>query len=861
MNFTSSLPRPRLFALAFLLLAGSLFAQKKTSVRGQIFDATSKESMPYISVQFEGTQVGAMSDIEGKFYLEMPGEATRLKVSSVGFQTQFVDLKPGQANVDVQVFLPDASMMLKEVVIGKTKYKNKGNPAVELIRKVIDHKEQNRRGDLDFLAYRRYEKLNFGLNNVTEKTKHNWLFKSVPFLFESADTNKVNGKVSLPLFLREQLADVYYRRLPKDQKTYIRAEQLTNLGGVLDIGGVSDYLTFWYQDVDIYENTLDLLTTNFISPLHPLSPNIYRFYIQDTLKTNAEPWVHLFFAPRQKTDLAFIGHMWVALDSTYSVRKIELGIPKQINLNWVNELQILQEFTPVLVDSTNPKSRRALMLSRDEIFLDIGLFKGDSTRTLLGIKTTTYGQFQLNKPLNEQLFRTNIERFEDDSVYLRDKSFWEKNRLTGLTKKEVGLYNAVDSMNRQPAFKNKVKLLQLIADGSLEKGVFTIGPVNSFLGYNSVEGWRPRFGGRTNDKLSKVFQLQGYVSYGFKDEKWKVTSDLHINLGKGRPNRFPLNEFKLTYSNNLEIPGNELFPVSEDNILNSIKRGRTDKMFFIRAMRLGYKKESKLGFTYEFSVKNMRYRPAGVLRFEYERADTLARLPQFSATELGAHFRYSPNERFYEGTNKRRSIASEYPTWDLFYTAGVKDLLDGQYDYHALNLRYEQYLYVPPLGHMRVIAQAGRVFGQVPYPLLRVHRANQTYSFQQESYNLMNFREFVSDKYAGFEFDHNFEGWFFGRVPLLKRLHWRENMTLKALWGGLDAGNRPTATNGLLHFPTDEQGNLLTYTLEKQPYLEAGVGINNILKFIRVDYIRRLTYLSNPGVPAWGIRARLRFDF
>ena len=862
------------WSILFLTLTSS--AQKMTSVKGQVLDAKTKETMPYVNVQFDGTSIGVTSDIEGNFFLETKANVSKLKISYIGYKTQVLKIKTGEANT-LDVKMEEGSTELQEVVVKVEKYRNKGNPAVELIKKVIDNKDKNRKEGLDYYSYQKYEKVEFAMNNVTEKMRNNILFRKVKFVFENADTNKASGKVNLPFFLRESLSDIYYRKDPKALKEYVLGEKNTNIDNMFDNIGLSNYITNMYQDINFYDNAIDLLTVQFVSPLSPIAPNIYRFYIQDTVVLKETPCVHMYFAPRNKTDLAFMGHMWVALDSTYAVRKIEVGIPKDINLNWVNEMQVAQEYdwveTPaplsiaasgqnVGVKNDSLSKKKGLMLTKDVIFMDFGMTKGDSSRSVLGSKTTSYKNYIIGQELPDTLFKTKVNTFRAADAFSKKEDFWVANRHDTLSKKEQGIMKTVDSLNNYKPFKRFIRIARFAFEGYTPIGGFDLGPANTFYSFNTIEGFRGRLGGRTNAKFSPHLMLEGYAAYGFKDEKWKGYAGLRYNFTNQKFFQFPVNQFRAWYQDEIKIPGQALQFVQEDNIFLSIKRGVNNKMTYNKTIGTEYSREYQNGFSINISAKNITQTPAGVLLFDYESKGETLYKQEIRNTELGMFLRYAPNEKFYQGATYRTPILNKYPIFQLTYNKGIKGVLNSEYDYHQVNFKAEKIFYVAPLGYSDVIVEAGRTFGNVPYPLLTIHRANQTYAYQMESYNLMNFLEFVSDKYAAVNVFHNFGGVFLGRIPLIKKLKWREVVTFKALWGGLDAGSRPNSENGLLRFPIDENTKQpLTYTLEKKPYIEASVGVANIFKVVRIDYVRRLNYLDHPNVTKWGIRTRVKLEY
>ncbi len=842
--------------LVWLLSGVTLFAQKSvTTVHGKVIDAQTEETLSYATVQLPEVNLGTRTDIDGNFRIESSEATTQLRISYVGYTTQTITIVAGQYN-EINVKLVDAAFKLGEVEVRPDKYKRK-NPAVDLIGEVFKHKDDNRKEGLDYYQYEAYEKLQLDINNLSDKFRNRRALRKFQFIFDNLDTNQVNQKVSLPVYLRERLLDVYYRKSPRSEKEYVTGEQQAGLQGYLDGDGVSAYLNNLYQNVDIYDANISLLSTQFVGPLSGLAPAIYRFYIMDTLEYKGSKVVDIFFAPRNKSDLAFMGNILVSLDSTYAVRKVQMGISRDINLNWVSDLQIEQEF-----DFFGEGPNRRLMLVKDDITMDFQIIKTEKGRSLLGRKSVSFQNYQLNRTLPDSLFRNQVTTVIDDSSTRRSAAFWSENRHEPLSKKELGIYKMVDSIQNVPAFRRASDIAVLMLAGYKSVGWFDIGPVNTFYSFNDVEGFRLRVGGRTNTKLAKNMAFEWYGAYGFKDKKWKYYGGLTYAFEGKTPLSYPMNQVTLSYQNETQIPGENLQYVQEDNFLLSFKRGINDKMIYNRALQLDYVRELRKGLSYTLSAHRVAQSPGGSLLFDYSDSTdgSTQYLDELVFTQVGFSLRYAPNEKFYQGKNYRIPILNKYPIIQLNLKAGI-NILGGTYDYQLITARIAKIFYMAPLGYSDWTLEAGRLLGTVPYPLLEIHRANQTYSYQLQAFNLMNFLEFASDKYVSLNIQHNFGGFFFNKIPLLRRLKWREVASFKGLYGGLDEKNRPSETNGLLRFPVDQDGRILTRTLEKKPYIEASVGIANIFKLFRVDYVRRVTYTDTPNISRWGIRARFKLDF
>jgi hypothetical protein len=478
-----------------------------------------------------------------------------------------------------------------------------------------------------------------------------------------------------------------------------------------------------------------------------------------------------------------------------------------------------------------------LMLSKDEIFMDFGFSKSDSSRSVLGKKTTLYEKYTINQPLPSKLFSPIPKTIRDDNSGTQKSEYWTQNRLDTLTKIEIGIVKTVDSLNNFKPFRRVMDLLRV----------------------------RTRFGGKTTEKFSKHLQIDGYVAYGNLDKLWKYNANLRYSFGKEGYLKLPLNQVHFWYQYDAKIPGHDQQFVIEDALLLSLRRGISDKMFLNRTLGMELIHKNDAGLTYTFSAKQMNIAPHGVLRFDFSDSDGTPRQRKaIDATELGFAIRYAPNEQvFVKASGKRKRILNKFPIFNVTYGQGIKGLANGEYDYQTLRFKADKVFYLSPIGRGQGVLELGKTWGRLPYPLLAAHRANQTYAYLLESYNLMNFFEFMSDKYVSVTYFHNFGGFFFNRVPLLKKLDLREVITFKTLYGTIDDRNRPRRGNGLFDFPKDENGNTLTKSLEKQPYFEASVGISNIFKLIRIDYVRRLSYLdyNGKGTQNWGIRANAKLEF
>ncbi len=834
-----------------LLMTVAFSARAQTVVKGIIKDAHTGKPLQYVSVYFKDSK-GVSSGADGSYEVETGNmQLATLVFSYVGYEKKIQAIAPGKAQELNISLLPSGEM--EAVVITKknrVRYRNKDNPAVALIRKVIDHKANNRITAYNYVAYEEYDKMELSLTNKPEKLLRNKLFQKYRFIIENQDTGKVPGKALLPFYLDETLSKKYFRKSPEKSKTYILGKKQVNFGEFVDNNGITKYLNSMYQDIDVYENNLTLLSNQFLSPIADLAPTFYMYFIKDTVELEGVKLARLYFSPRNPNDLLFKGTLFVTLDSNYAVQKIDMDISKHANLNWTKFLKVSEDF--------EKGSDGRYHVNRSTMLAEFSLSK-NSTGGVLGERTVSFKNYSINEPAPDSVYKGPPVVELPNATNIPD-SAWQAGRQPPLSTVESKVYTNIDSLQNMRSFKRFMDIATLLLAGYKALGPYEVGPVNAFYSFNPVEGFRLRAGGRTTPKFSNNLYLENYIAYGFKDEKWKYFLSASYSFNHKSVYAYPLNYLQLSYQYDTKIPGQELQFVQEDNFLLSFKRGDNSKWLYNNIFKAEYVREFERGLSYTLGFKNWKQTPAGSI--EYINEATSAFVPNITTTELLAELRWAPHEVFYQGKVYRVPVPNKYPIIRFRYIAGIKGLVNGQYNYQDLNLNVFKRVYLSQFGYADLSVEGGYIFGKVPFPLLTIHRANQTYAYQLNSYNLMNFMEFVSDHYAAGNIDYYFNGFLFNKVPLLKRLKLREVLSAKILYGGVRNENNPDYNPGVFKFPADKTSSLqTTYTLNGKPYIELSAGVSNIFKLVRVDFVKRLTYLENPGVSGWGIRARTKFDF
>ncbi len=846
-------PKWLLFLLLFSIGFTPLIAQKITKVKGTVIDAQTKEPLPFVNVAFVGTTVGTTTDFDGNFRLASQWASDKLMVSYIGYKPDTLDVTLGKSQtIDFAIESTSLNLEAVEVKAKKRRYRKRNNPAVDLIRNVIRNKNRNRLRGQDYFEYDKYEKVELDINNITDKFRERKVFNRFQFIFDNVDTSEINGKPFLPIYIQETASRIFYRKRPRATREYRKGVKMSGLDKYWDEQGVASIMDVLYQDVNIYDNNINVIDVQFVSPLSPIAPDFYKFYILDTVEINDRKCVDLAFLPRNKLDFGFTGNIYITVDSNYTVVKADLSINDQTNINWVDDLKITQEFT--FADSV-------WLLTTDNMIIDFKLSKKGIG--FFGRKAAIYSDHIFNTPRENDVYDGVSKLIDEPDAFDKPEDFWQATRPVPLTTSEQAVYSMIDTLQTIPAFRNTLDILNLLITGYWTFGPIDVGPVNGVYSFNDIEGGRLRLGGETNLNFNKKVQLEGQLIYGFGDEKFKYAAGLRYSFNKDFEMN-PRHEIRLSYQHDTNFPGQRLAFVNEDNFLLSFKRGIIDRMIFFDSYRIDYLRELPSSFSYNFIVEHTKQAPLGILDFNYLATDGPRSLESIDATEFGLDLRFAPNEQFLQGRDFRYPILNKYPVFNLRYRMGVKDVFGGDYNYHRVTFDVFKKFNFSFLGYAHVNAEVGKVWGEeLPYLLTFLPRANQTYAYQTYSYNMMNFLEFVSDEFVSLNIRYYLNGFIFNKIPLFRRLKLREIVSFKLLYGRLTDGNNPNVNPGIIQLPTDAEGNATTFTLEDEPYMEASVGVGNIFKLITIDLVKRLNYLENPSTPElFGVRGLgIRFRF
>ncbi len=806
--------------LAFVLICANSFAQK-TIVYGSVFDAETKEPLPFVNVAFKGTKIGTTTDLDGKYRIETYYAADSLMASFVGYKPLAKKVRIDKEQ-EINFALIEGSVSLKEIVVNAKDFEN---PAHVLLKKIIKNKKINNKAKLDSYEYETYNKIQFDLNNLSEKFTERKVFQSFDFIFDNIDST--GEKVALPFFMTETISDYYYRRSPKGRKEIIQATKVSGINNK----SISQFLGQMYQDVNIYENSLSIFGKNFISPIADYGLVFYKYYLVDSAFIENKWCYRLDFLPKNENELVFEGHFWVN-DTTYAIKEIDARILASANINFIEDLKVHHEY-----DEVEPE---VWMLKRDELLADFSVV--DSEVGFYGHKVTTYKDFVINKPKDAEFYSGAEHVIIKSQVNEKPEDYWKEVRHEEISADQQAIYDMVDSLKTNRVFMTYVDIVNFLVLGYWVDGKIEYGPVFTFLSYNSVEGLRPKFGLRTSNEFSNRLMLEGYAAYGTKDERFKYMLGGTYFLSKK-----PRQSVGAYMSEDYELIGQVPNYFSRDHFIQILTvRNPQDRLIYNKQARVFTEREWFTGFSTLLEFRRRDLSSAGAWNFE--RIETINGEPQLvdvsniitSEVSLGVRFAY--RENFVEGEFTRVSLGSQWPIVSARLDIGLKGVFDSDYEYRKITVNATDKIPLGPFGTMKYQVEGGKTWESVPYPLQFVHSGNESFFYNDQAFNTMNFFEFVSDRYVSFRAEHHFEGFFLNKIPLFQRLKWREIVGVNAIYGGFDEGNSDE-----LLLPDR------TFTFTDGPFAEAYLGVENILRFFRVDAIWRLTYLDNPNTQKFGL--------
>lgn len=818
-----------------LLLLITSFLTAQTKVSGIVVDEN-KQPVAYASVAFQGTSEGMITNEDGRFYLESSQNRKVLSVSFIGYTTQTIQLEKA-VTYDMKIVLVSGEE-LKEVKIYTGKTSKKNNPAIDILRKIWARKRKN--GVRQFKQYEmeKYEKVEFDMNTIDSALMKSRIFKGMEFVFNSVDTSSVTGKTYLPIFINEALSNVYGDNVRGKVREILKANKNSGFNTNQQIIA---FIKDLYADYDIYDNYLKFFDKAFTSPLSRTGIDVYNYRLVDSAYIDKKWCYNIVYYPRRPNELTFKGDFWVN-DTTWAIKNINLQASKSANINWVKEIYIEQEFE-VLNDSV-------FLLTRDYMMSDFALNKKEKSRGVYGKRTTMFRnhKFDIEKPTD---FYKEEVNHHDESVYTKPDEFWEENRFENLNKDEKGIYKMLDTLKTNKKFRQLYDIVSILGSGYIQKGNFDIGPIFSTFGYNEVEGIRIRLGGRTYFGPNDMWRLQGYTAYGFKDNKFKYglsgkwLLDRRNRLTLSGGNRRDVEQIGASLTTTNDVLGRSF---ASSALFTS---GNNGKLTNINLTSVALEIEPLKNFTLQLGASYRTLESASeTFSLAYYTDLTRQQIKHsITQTELNFQIDYTPRRKTVGYGVERSIVDSPYPRLFINYSQGLKGVMNSDFDYERIQLYYKQPMNIGGLGRLDAIVELGKTYSYIPLGLMSIVPGNQTYFAIENTFNLLDFYEFAADSYATIQLQHNFGGRIFSRIPLLRKLNWRETIGFKGVYGTISDKNRD------INIPSG-----LIYQAPEDFYWEYNAGIGNIFKVFRIEFAWRGSYIT-PETTNFGIKGSFGFYF
>ena len=843
----------QLLLFFLLLIAPSAFSQ----IKGVVTDSITNEPLMYISVFYEGKGVGGITNINGEYEIVTRKGWNEITFSAIGYISKVIKITPGQKTLNVQL-APD-DIMLTEVVVKpkRERYSRKDNPAVEFMRKVIKNKKKLKLEENDYYSYEKYQKMKTSLSDISDEKLNKGIYRRFSFLKDQVEPSAITESNILPLSIQETVSTTIYRKEPKSQKEIIKGFNSTGIEDFFSTGDMlSTVLTEVFADINIYDDDIRLLQRRFVSPIGRNAISFYKFYLMDTVQVGNDECVHLTFVPQNSMDFGFTGNLYVMKDSTYAVKKCTMNLPKKTGVNFVENLDIVQEYEQL--DDGN------WVLTDDDMIVELKLLKA-----IEGVevqRTTKYTNYEF-EPIEARLFRIRGDVIRESDMMNKDESFWSEARQVPLTKTESNMDLFINRLEQIPGFKFIIFTAKAFVENFVETGnpsKFDIGPINTIMTSNYLDGFRLRLSGKTTAAFNPNWFFEGYGAYGFKDKKWKYFGEVTYSFKKCDffPWEYPKHFLSLSYKNDVMAPMDKYLMTDKDNVFVSMKVSPVEHMSYVKDATLTYEKETHTGFSFKATAKHREDQPAGKLEY-LKNNEQKSPIDKIKTSELGVSFRYAPGETFINTKQRRRPVTYDAPIFKVSHTMGVNGL-GGDYNFNLTEASIWKRFWLSSWGKLDVTFNAGAQWNTVPFPLLILPAANLSYITQEnETFNLINNMEFLNDRYASMTLTYDMNGKLFNRIPLIKRLKWREVFKIKGLYGQLTDKNNPykSSNEDLFLFPTRD-GEVMSYVMDKNiPYLEASFGIYNIFKLLHIEYVHRLTYRNHPNINKSGVRFMIRMVF
>ena len=819
-------------------------------ISGVVVDAETGDTLLYPSASYKGHHVAVSGNAMGAYTIQRHN-GWQLTFSAVGYKSKTVNVTASTPSVLNVKLKPDTKQLSEVVVKSKRgKYSRKDNPAVELMRRVIEAKKKTDLENHDFLQYSKYQKITLAVNDIKPSDLDSGFFAKKQWLIDQIETSPFNHKLILPVSVDETVTQHIYRKDPKTEKSIIKGQSSTGVNQLIQTGDILNVaLKDVFTDVDIYDDYVRLLQYPFVSPIGKNAIGFYRYYIQDTVYVDRDLCYHLEFLPNNQQDFGFRGELYILADSSLHVKRCDLTIPRRSDVNFVDNLHVSQQYTKL--------ANGEWALTVDDMIVEMKLARAFGN--FLVTRVTRLSDYAFDE-IPRQLFKGKAKERKEADAMMRDEAFWNQYRSVELTKSESSMDAFIHRIEQLKGFKYFIFAGKALIENFVETGdvnhpsKFDIGPVNTMISKNFIDGYRFRLSGQTTANLNKHWFASGYIARGIDSKKTYYDGQLTYSFNKKEylPREFPKRTITFSSSYDVMAPSDKYMPTDKDNVFTAFKWTTVDKMMFYNRQKLAFEYEQEWGLKTLAYIKREVNEAAGNIEFGRQKLNT---------TELSLQLQLAPGRTYINTKQRRLPINLDAPVFGLGHTLGIKGFLGGDYRYNLTEASIYKRFWVGSWGKIDTYLKAGAQWNKVPFPLLIMPAANLSYIVEDGTFNLINNMEFLNDRYASLDVSWDLNGKILNRIPLLKKLKWREYIGVKCLWGDLTDKNNPMLPENvgdpeLWQFP---QGS---YVMDpKRPYVELIAGVHNIFKLLHVEYVRRLNYKYLPTAHKDGIRFMVRMTF
>lgn len=824
--------------IVFLCAISPVFSQQRIEIL--VLDEDTETPLSGVSIHAVGTDRGVSTDTNGMALLVSPHKETEVVFRLMGYRTVAQKLHADSTNI---IYLESDAHTIEGISVSvKRRYSNRNNPAVELIDRVIRNKYKNRLSGQAHIRFEQYDKLKLGMLDPTPFFRKS--LASLNTMFDDLDTVSVPGKRLLSLYLEESKSNVYSQKAPSRFKKLIHQQQKTEFNPrYVNNPNIQSYLNFMFQPVDIYDESIFMMNKLVLSPIADNGKIYYRYYIADTITNEHGRFIKLDFEPRNKEDLLFNGSLMVSMDGSYAVKEADLHIGKSANLNWINEAHLSLDYSP--------NTDGIMLLDTVKMTMSFGVGDRDA---LHGERISVHSNYDLSGQFDESVFSGSpIEVSRDVATDMTD-------RPLALTPFETKTYRDMERLKTDRNFNAALSIGYLIAQSYYNLDKFELGPIEYLYSRNNVEGNRLRLGGRSTPSLSEKVFMEGYLAYGDLDNKLKYFLRTAVSLNGESVAEFPAHYLEGTVQHDILDPGRAINFHRGDSFFESFRRNRPTKWFATDAYRLRHVVEFGNHVSITTGFTHTRRQTVGDFRL-ISSGDPEEAVANMNTNEAHVVLRWAPYEKFYYRNLERVNIVEKYPVFSVEYNKGLKGFWEGQYDYDKLSASISKRFFLNQLGFADMTVTGGKIWGTLPYTLLYMPNVKVEKNRHEVSYDLMNSMEFAADEYIKVGFEHQLQGFILNKIPLLKRLRLREIWGAQLFYGRMGEHNNPLNSDHVVEFDTDHDGHALTHNLGGVPYWEGSVGLDNILRILKVEYVRRFTHINFPNVNKDRYRVTLSINF